>query len=73
MTTQQQQHPLFKIYTRDWLHEVTGFSKVYLSRMATGNVPITQSFIDRVCFALNRPKEELFLLDQVDPQPESKD
>lgn len=62
---QQQQHPLFIKYTRDWLHEVTGYSKIYLCRVATGNVPLTRAFVDRVCFKLNLPEEDLFLLDAV--------
>jgi len=33
------QHPVFIKYTRDWLHEVTGFSKGYLCRVARGNTP----------------------------------
>lgn len=58
-----QQHPLFERYTRDWLHKVTGFSKGYLSRVATGKVPLSRAFIERVCFKLNLPEEELFLPD----------
>ncbi len=57
------QHPLFFKYTREWLSEVTGFSKGYLSRVATGNVPLTRSFIERVCFKLKVPEAELFLPD----------
>lgn len=57
------QHPMFVKYTRDWLHKQTGFSKGYLSRVATGKVPLSRSFIERVCFKLNQPEEELFLPD----------
>lgn len=57
------QHPLFIKYTRDWLHQITGFSKGYLSRVATGNIPLSRSFIERVCFKLEQPEEELFLAD----------
>ncbi|MBA7637669.1 hypothetical protein ES703_45315 [subsurface metagenome] len=56
-----QQHPLFHKYTRDWLHEVTGYSKGYLCRVATGKIPLSRSFIERVCFTLKQPEEELFL------------
>ncbi|MBA7571318.1 hypothetical protein ES708_13077 [subsurface metagenome] len=59
----EQQHPLFIEYRRDWLHRVTGYSKGYLSRVATGKTPLSRSFIERVCYKLNRPKEELFLPD----------
>ncbi len=58
-----QQHPLFLTYTRDWLHRQTGFSKGYLCRVATGKVSLSQSFIERVCFKLGLPAEELFLPD----------
>lgn len=58
-----QQHPVFRKYTRDWLHELTGYSKIYLSRVASGRVPLSASFVDRVSFKLNEPAEKLFLLD----------
>lgn len=61
-----EQHPVFIKYTRDWLYQVTGFSKGYLSRVATGKVPLSRSFIERVCFKLNEPEEELFLPDAVE-------
>jgi len=59
------QHPLFIKYIRAWLHEVTGYSKGYLCRVATGKIPLSQSFIERVCFSLNQPGEELFLTENV--------
>ena len=58
-----QQHPVFKKYTRNWLHDMTGYSKIYLCRVASGNVPLSRSFIDRVSFKLGEPAEDLFLLD----------
>lgn len=61
-----EQHPVFIKYTRDWLHQVTGFSKGYLSRVATSKCPLSRSFIERVCFKLNEPEEELFLPDAVE-------
>ena len=42
-------HPIFKKYTREHLHEVTGFSKGYLSRIATGKITMSSSFIERMC------------------------
>ena len=66
------QHPVFKIYTRDYLHQVTGFSKGYLSRVATGKLPLTRAFVERVCFALKRPEGELFLIDAVRSQSETE-
>ena len=69
-----QQHPVFRKYKSEWLHEVTGYSKIYLLRVASGNVPLSRSFIERVSFKLNKPAEELFLLDAAgmpsrDPHP----
>lgn len=61
-----EQHPLFIKYTRDWLSRETGFTKGYLSRLATGKVPLSRSFIERVCFKLNQPEEELFLPDALE-------
>ncbi len=56
-----EQHPLFTIYKRDWLHRITGYSKGYLSRVATGKTPLSRSFIERVCFKLERRGDELFI------------
>jgi len=53
--------PLFRIYTRSYLSETTGFSRSHLCRVATGKAPMTRSFIARVCHALRRPEGELFL------------
>jgi len=63
------QHPLFIKYTRDWLHQQTGFSKGYLSRVATGKVPLSRSFIERVCFKLGEPEVELFLANHCEGNP----
>ena len=46
------QHPLFIKYKREWLSKMTGYSKGYLCRMATGSQPLSRSFIERVCFKL---------------------
>jgi len=61
-----EQHPLFFKYTREWLHKKTGYSKGYLCRVATGRMPASRAFIDRVCFKLNKPEAELFLPDSKD-------
>lgn len=67
------QHPLFMKYTREWLSEVTGFSKGYLCRLATGHDPLSRSFIERVCFKLGEPEEELFLpADEAPPTGKSQ-
>lgn len=62
------QHPMFVKYTRDWLHRQTGFSKGYLSRVATGKVPLSRSFVERVCFKLGEDEKVLFLPDSVEPK-----
>jgi len=46
------------------LHQSTGFTKGYLCKIATERVPLTRSFIERVCHKLNQSEEELFLLGQ---------
>lgn len=61
-----QQHPLFIKYKREWIHEVTGYSTDYLSRISTGKVRLSRSFIERVCFGLRKPEAELFLPDRKD-------
>lgn len=53
-------HPLFIKYNREWLSKITGYSKGYLCRIATGGQPLSRSFIERVCFKLNQPEAELF-------------
>ena len=65
----QQQHPVFITYRREHLHRVTGYSKGYLCRVATGKIPLSRSFIERICFKLGRPPEELFLPDSNPEQP----
>ena len=55
------QHPLFIKYTRDWLHDITGYSKGYLCRVARGKIPLSRAFVERVCFKLDQPEAALFL------------
>jgi len=66
------QHPLFVKYNRAWLNKVTGYSKGYLCRVATGKIPLSRPFIERVCFKLGQPEEELFLLNAAHSQSESE-
>ena len=54
------QQPLFRKYTREYLSEVTGYALEYLSRIATGKVPLGRVFIDRCCYTLKEPEEKLF-------------
>lgn len=55
------QHPIFKKYTRAWLHEVTGYSKNHLARINTGKMPLSRTFVERVCYSLQEHESELFL------------
>ncbi len=66
-------HPLFFRYSRAWLSAATGYSKGYLSRIATGRLPLSHLFIERVCSALNQTESELFSSDAVraTPSPEA--
>ena len=61
------QHPVFVKYRREWLREMTGYSKCYLSRVAIGRLPLSRAFIERVCYRLQKPESELFLLDPKTP------
>ena len=56
-------HPVFVKYNRSWLHEVTHYSLGYLCHVATGKIPVSRSFRERVCFRLGQGEEELFLFD----------
>ena len=57
-------HPIFDKYTRGWLSRNTGFSRTYISRISTGKLPLTRSFVYRVCYRLKLLESELFLPDQ---------
>ncbi len=61
MSIVSRQHPLFIKYRREWLSEVTGYSKGYLCRVATGKISLSRAFIERVCFTLEQPEAELFV------------
>ena len=54
-------HPIFEKYTRKWLHEHTGYSKGYLSRISLGKIPLSRAFVERVCYKLGLPESELFV------------
>lgn len=60
------QHPVFKKYKSAWLQEATGYSREYLLRVASGQVPLSRFFIERVSLKLGEPAEELFQLDAAD-------
>ena len=71
----QIEHPVFLKYSREWLHQVTGYSLGHLCRIARGRVPLTRYFIERVCLKLGKPEAELFLPDaaRASPCPEGSD
>jgi len=52
--------PLFVKFSRAWLSQETGYSKGYLCRVATGKIPLSRPFIERVCFRLGESEAELF-------------
>ena len=62
------QHPLFVMYRREWLHEMTGYSRCYLSRVALGRLPLSRAFVERVCYRLQKRESELFLPKRVAPR-----
>ena len=65
---EQQQHPIFLQYRRDYIAKVTGYSLGYLSRMATGKGKVSPGFIARACLALRRNERELFLPESQPPR-----
>ncbi|GAI67594.1 unnamed protein product [marine sediment metagenome] len=67
MSNDEGQYLIFLKYQREYLSQVTGYSKGYLSRVATGAKPPSEVFIGVCCHTLKEPQEELFKL--VEPQP----
>ena len=63
----KEKHPLFIKYTRTYLNQVTGYTKGYLCRVATGKTPLSRVFIERVSLKLKQPEEELFSTDGTRP------
>ena len=53
-------HPLFAKYSRDWLSQTLGYSKGYLSRIATGRVHLSRPFVERACYRLGELEADLF-------------
>lgn len=58
----KRQYLIFLKYTREYLSQVTGYSKPYLSRFASGALGPSESFIALCCHTLKEPQEELFKL-----------
>ncbi|GAI32709.1 unnamed protein product [marine sediment metagenome] len=63
------QHPIFTKYRRQYLYQATGYSLGLLSRVATGKMPASRPFIERVCYRLGEPEEALFLPDDPPDDP----
>ena len=61
--SKKSQYMIFTKYMREWLSQVIGFSKGYLSRINTGQQPLTRSFVERCCFRPGEPEAELFSKD----------
>ncbi|MBA7555531.1 hypothetical protein ES705_48199 [subsurface metagenome] len=64
MMTSERQYRLFLKYTREYLSQITGYSKNYLSRIATGARAPSETFIGVCCHTLKEPQEYLFELVQ---------
>ncbi len=59
------QYLIFLKYTRAYLSEVTGYSKNYLSRIATGARAPSEVFIGVCCHTLKESQDDLFRLAEV--------
>jgi len=54
-------HPLFAKYTRNYISEMTGYSKAYLSRVFRGRTPLSRYFVERVSYSLREHPADLFV------------
>jgi len=57
-----EQYLIFLKYTREYLSQVTGYSKGHISRVVSGNREPSEIFIGVCCHTLKEPKEDLFRL-----------
>ncbi len=62
MSSEEKQYLIFLKYTREYLSQVTGYSKGYLSRIASGSREPGEVFIGVCCHTLKEPQEDLFKL-----------
>ena len=60
MSSREKQYLIFLKYTREYLSQVTGYSKGTLSRIASGARAPSEVFIGVCCHALKEPQEDLF-------------
>ncbi len=62
MSSREKQYLIFLKYTREYLSQVTGYSKGYLSRIAGGAKYPSEVFIGVCCHTLKEPQKDLFRL-----------
>ena len=62
MVDSEKQYRMFLKYTREYLAQVTGYSKNYLSRIATGARAPGEVFIGACCHTLKESQDYLFEL-----------
>lgn len=60
MTDIKREYQIFHKYSRKYLSEITGYSRAYISRIASGNKPLGSGFIARCCHTLNETEQYLF-------------
>ena len=60
------QYLIFLKYTREYLSQVTGYSKGSLCKIATGKQAPSEQFIGTCCHRLQEPQSDLFKL--IEPQ-----
>ena len=70
MSSEEKQYLIFLKYTREYLSQVTGYSRGYLSRNASGAKYPSDIFIGVCCHTLKEPQDVLFEL--VEPSKASK-
>jgi len=58
----EKQYLIFLKYTREYLHQVTGYSKHTLSRIANGSNGPSEVFIGVCCYNLEESQDDLFKL-----------
>lgn len=54
------QMPIFRIYKREYLSQVTGYSLGHLSRIAKEKTPLKRQFIEHCCHVFGEPEKALF-------------
>lgn len=62
MSSEQRQFLIFIKYTREYLTQVTGYSRGHLSKIASGSRPPSEPFVSLCAQKLGEPAEELFKL-----------